>query len=75
MGDLDSILEYIDQIQLVSDETRFQRESAFSLRESAFLRNVFRDDKDPHEPGVYSDKLLNEVPREQDKYIKVKKIL
>lgn len=38
-------------------------------------KNVMREDIDPHESGVYTDKLIKSAPRHDDQYIKVKKIL
>ena len=66
--DLESIVGYVSRIKEVSvspgDEPSIGK-----------LYNVMREDKDPHESGVYSERLLNEVPQREDKYVKVKKIL
>lgn len=66
LEDLQSILEYVDQV-----ESAPVKEEAVE----PMLKNVFREDKDPHEPEVYTDKLMKEAPKAQDGYIKVKKIL
>jgi aspartyl/glutamyl-tRNA(Asn/Gln) amidotransferase C subunit len=39
------------------------------------LHNVFREDGEPHEGGLYTEKLLNEAPERDGQYVKVKKIL
>lgn len=87
LGDLQSILEYVDQIQKAPIGARRSTQmntqinadigenQRINQRESAMLKNVFREDKEPHEPGEYTEKLLKEVPEEKDGYVKVKKIL
>ena len=66
LEDLQSILEYVDQIQAAP-----VKEEAVEL----MIKNVFREDKDPHEPEAYTEKLMKEAPKAQNGYIKVKKIL
>jgi aspartyl-tRNA(Asn)/glutamyl-tRNA(Gln) amidotransferase subunit C len=39
------------------------------------LRNVMREDTNPHESGIYTDAILNEAPNREGNYIAVKKIL
>jgi len=39
------------------------------------LRNVMREDAEPHETGIYTEKLLAETPKSKDGYVVVKKIL
>ena len=39
------------------------------------LSNVFREDQNPHESGKYTVALLEEVPKKEKNYLKVKKIL
>jgi aspartyl/glutamyl-tRNA(Asn/Gln) amidotransferase C subunit len=38
-------------------------------------KNILREDKDPHEGGVYTKQILEQAPLHDEKYIKVKKIL
>ena len=66
LNKLQSVIEYIDHIEKAPVE-----EGETEL----VLKNVFREDKNPHDGDVYSEKLLNEAPGKQDGYIKVKKIL
>lgn len=65
--EVDSILGYVSEIQKISggDVTKGVGE----------VRNVFREDKDPHLPGEFTRELLDEAPRRQGDYVKVKKIL
>ncbi len=70
--DVESILGYVTQVQevVVNSEEEPEVGSVF---------NVMREDSNPHEPGEYSDDLLQEVPSKVTKdgktYVKVKDIL
>ena len=39
------------------------------------MRNVMREDANPHESGIYTEKMLEQAPAREGNYIKVKKIL
>jgi len=39
------------------------------------LKNEMREDRDPHESGVYTETILREVPSKEGDYVRVKKIL
>jgi len=65
-GDLESILDYIDQIKEVTEEV----EPVLSDH-----RNEMREDGEPHEPGLYTDKILKEAPDSKDGYVMVKKVI
>ena len=43
--------------------------------ENVGVLNVMREDKDPHEAGLYTEKILEQAPAREGDYIKVKKIL
>jgi aspartyl-tRNA(Asn)/glutamyl-tRNA(Gln) amidotransferase subunit C len=67
--DLEEILGYVKRVNDISgtdDEGRI---------ESAGVRNVFREDVNPHESGEYTEDLINGAPDSQDGFVKVKKIL
>lgn len=67
-GQIDSILHYVDQIaeaDVKDDGSRV---------ENAAVRNVLRDDAEPHESS-HTEDLLEEAPETKDGFIKVKKIL
>ena len=69
--EVDSILGYVSEVQKLSGGL-----PAIRLRRTAGeVHNVFREDKDPHLPGEFTEALLDEAPRRQDTYVKVKKIL
>jgi len=65
--DMEAILGYISQIKEVVSES--------SIKEVGDIRNVMREDSDPHEKGVYTEKIMNEVPDKENGYVKVKQIL
>ena len=66
--DITDILGYIDVINEITASEKEEKK----VKE---LHSVLREDGDPHEPGIYSEDLLNEAPERDRNYIKVKKIL
>lgn len=65
--EVEEILEYVGQIQKLSPEE--------PPKEAGIIRNIFRDDKEPHQTGEFTDALLTNAPEKDSGYIKVKKIL
>ncbi len=65
--DLEGILDYISQLKnfsLESEET------------SGYLpKDVVREDRNPHESGFFTDKILENAPEKEKGFIRVKKIL
>lgn len=68
-GEIDSILEYVDTIQKVP------LPEGVSPSPHLALENVMRDDGEPHDPGLHTEKLLSQAPARDGKYLRVKKIL
>jgi len=67
LEDLKVILGYVDQIQeVITGEINPAAND---------LRNILREDVDPHESGEFCFDILNEAPSTEDGYLKVKKIL
>ena len=66
-GEIDSILGYIDILKKVS----VGNPGPVMSRN----KNVLREDMDPHEAGLYTEKLLKLAPKSESGYVKVKKIL
>lgn len=66
--DLESIVGYVSRIKEVS--VSYEDEPSVGK-----LYNVMREDKNPHESGIFRERLLNEVPQKENGYVKVKKIL
>lgn len=65
--DLEEILAYVSEIKDVTTE-----EIASTVGE---IRNVLRDDENPHEVGKYSEDLLAALPSREGNRALVKKIL
>ncbi|MDD5050420.1 MAG: Asp-tRNA(Asn)/Glu-tRNA(Gln) amidotransferase subunit GatC [Candidatus Pacebacteria bacterium] len=65
--EIDGILGYIDQIKTAGSKD--------IARAKEPVRNIFREDKNPHESGTHTDALVAEFPRKEGNYLKVKKIL
>lgn len=68
--DLESILKYVGQIEDANIKS-----DAVDTSSASLVRNVLREDVEPHETGIFTDALLAEAPSKEDGYIKVKKIL
>jgi len=67
-NELGGILNYVGEI----------KNAGFKIQGLGFkneVRNVMREDGEPHESGIYTEKLLAEAPGRSGNYIKVKKIL
>ncbi|MBM2817482.1 MAG: glutamyl-tRNA(Gln) and/or aspartyl-tRNA(Asn) amidotransferase subunit [Parcubacteria group bacterium] len=69
-GEIESILNYVDQIRLAAEEANKAR-----LSEESGLKNVFREDLNCHDSGQFSKDLIESAPEKENGYIKVKKIL
>lgn len=67
--DIDSILGYVGQIGEVAAS-----EPSEDSRLGA-VRNVMREDEAPHQPELYTEKILAAAPASDGRHVKVKKIL
>lgn len=65
--DLESILEYVSEIQAVSEDA--------PKRGAGEVRNVMRDDTSPTESGTYTKDMLAAAPRTDGDYVSVKQVL
>ena len=65
--DIESIVAYVSEITEVASEG--------VEADAGILRNVMREDGEPHESGAYTETLLSAAPHREDKYVRVKKIL
>jgi aspartyl-tRNA(Asn)/glutamyl-tRNA(Gln) amidotransferase subunit C len=68
LRDIENILAYVGQVSAVEVP-------AEELEKTGTVYNVFRDDDESHESGEYTEALMNEAPRTENGYLKVKKIL
>lgn len=66
--DMDSILGYVEEINKISADLALEKKELS-------LKNVMREDNQPHESGVFTDTLLQAAPQREGQYIQVKKIL
>ena len=67
LGEMDSILGFVNQIQ--------EAKIDITERDAGEIRNIMREDGEPHESGKYTKDILREVPKVRNNYIEVKKIL
>ena len=67
LGEMSSILGFIDQIQKAKVD--------ITEKKAGDVRNIMREDENPHESGEYTEDILREAPKTKDGYIEVKKIL
>ena len=67
--EFDSILNYVGEVR----STKVSPLVSNSQGET--LKNIMREDREPHESGLYTQKILGQAPSREGDYIKVKKIL
>ncbi len=72
--DMQNILGYVTQIQEVSSSVE-EEKSLDSARDKKVLRNVLRADENPHQSGIHTEAILQEAPKREGNYLKVKKIM
>lgn len=68
--EFESILNYVGEVKAAAP-THGKRPTIDDFP----IRNVMREDGEPHETGIYTEKILNNAPARKDNYLKVKKIL
>lgn len=80
--DIDAILAYVDQIKEANDlaagnmgDNKNASVPTGLHNYASVIKNVMREDGEPHESGKYTDALLKSAPKTADGYIEVKKIL
>ncbi len=67
-SEFDAILGYVGEVKNIKNTTQ-------DILNQSSLRNVMRKDDEPHESGIYTERILDEVPYREGDYVKVKKIL
>lgn len=65
--DLKTVLSYVSEIEEVGTKN--------TISEAKELKNVFREDSLAHESGLYTESIMEEIPKKEKGYLKVKKIL
>ena len=75
--DLEEILAYVSQIKEISAEPPVSETGlpAIPLGTAGELRNVMREDINPHESGIFTEDILKQAPSRKGDRIAVKKIL
>ncbi len=68
-GEFDAILGYVGEIKNLKLTA-----NSYKL-EASPIKNIMREDTNPHESGIYTEKFLAQAPAREGSYIKVKKIL
>ena len=70
--EFDAILGYVGEIKKIADPSQ----PSPKLGEGkGGVYNIMREDENPHESGIHTEKILKEAPDREGDYIKVKKIL
>ena len=64
--ELPEILAFVETIQ---------RAEVSSAAQSPELRNVMREDREPHESGIYTEKLLAQAPAQKEGRLVVKQVI
>jgi aspartyl-tRNA(Asn)/glutamyl-tRNA(Gln) amidotransferase subunit C len=67
-SEFDAVLAYVsklDELTLPSDDTTAR----------PAVRNVFRLDGEPHEPGIYSEAIIAQFPEREGNSLSVKQII
>ncbi|HBB44018.1 MAG: Aspartyl/glutamyl-tRNA(Asn/Gln) amidotransferase subunit C [Parcubacteria group bacterium GW2011_GWA1_44_13] len=75
--DLEEILAYVSQVTKVTAELGAPEAGLpeIALATSGELRNVMREDGEPHAGGVFTEDILKQAPAREGNRISVKKIL
>jgi aspartyl-tRNA(Asn)/glutamyl-tRNA(Gln) amidotransferase subunit C len=68
-NEFSSILNYVGEVKKVTAETR-ELETPKPI-----VRNVFRKDEESHQSGIYTKKIIDQAPKKENNYIKVKNII
>lgn len=65
--DLEEILAYVSQVTKVT--------ALLGAPAAGELRNVMREDNEPHEGGIYTEDILKQAPSREGNRVFVKKIM
>lgn len=67
--EFEAILGYVGEVGSVTSEHQHP------TIDSIAIKNVLREDLEPHESGIYTESILKQAPTREGNYIRVKKIL
>lgn len=65
--EIGAILDYVSELK----EAPISKEKIIIAKDN---RNVLREDANPHDSALYTKELLEEAPRSENGFVKVKKI-
>lgn len=65
--DIPAILKFVETINVSS--------AGVAQKEKTNIRNVMREDGEPHESGIYTEQLLASVPRREGNRVAVTQVL
>ncbi len=69
LAELDPVLDYVSEIKEATS-------SGAGEHDYGHLVNVhLREDGEPHEPGIHTKDIIDEVPASEKGYVKVRKVL
>ncbi|KKT14526.1 MAG: hypothetical protein UW76_C0049G0007 [Parcubacteria group bacterium GW2011_GWF2_44_8b] len=71
-GEFKIILDYVSEVRGAGIKNK---ESGIKSKKEFLVRNVMREDAEPHESGLYTKQILEQAPAMEGGYLKVKKIL
>ncbi len=66
--EFDAVLDYVSRLEELTL-------SGASERVLPVVRNVLRTDGEPHAPGIYTEKIVEQFPEREGNYLSVKQIL
>ena len=69
MKEFDAILAYVGQLE------NLELPQGDALRNKTAMRNVMREDGEPHESGKYTEKLVAQFPAGENNALSVKQII
>lgn len=67
--ELDAIIAYVETVSTV------EVPQGVALRDKPLLRNVMREDGEPHASGTYTGKLVEQFPAKEGNLLSVKQII
>ena len=65
--EFESIVTYISHINTLP--------TGGETQQRPLVRNIFREDGEPHAPGLYTERIVEQFPQRDDAYLSVKQIL
>ena len=81
-NDIGKILAYVESINEVGDKLgkisagkNDKKIGGHEINDIHIVKNVLREDVNPHESGIYTEAMLSVAPAREGNFLKVKKIL